>query len=71
MNKIRKTPTGLDCPIVLSEKFIPVDDDNECRAPIMADKDISESVQNSKNIIDADSDDENEMNNAAPVPTSS
>ncbi|GFW06114.1 hypothetical protein TNCV_4479061 [Trichonephila clavipes] len=28
-------------------------------------------VQSSKNIIDADSDDENEMNEAAPVPTSS
>ncbi|GFY30601.1 hypothetical protein TNCV_3117631 [Trichonephila clavipes] len=36
----------------------------------MADKDILEFVQNSKNIIDADSDDENEMINAAPVPTS-
>uniref|UniRef100_A0A8C4SC05 HTH CENPB-type domain-containing protein n=1 Tax=Erpetoichthys calabaricus TaxID=27687 RepID=A0A8C4SC05_ERPCA len=34
-------------------------------------KDILEFVQSSKNIIDADSDDENEMNNAAPVPTSS
>uniref|UniRef100_A0A8C4RFJ1 HTH CENPB-type domain-containing protein n=1 Tax=Erpetoichthys calabaricus TaxID=27687 RepID=A0A8C4RFJ1_ERPCA len=32
---------------------------------------ILEFVQSSKNIIDADSDDENEMNNAAPVPTSS
>ncbi|GFV11141.1 uncharacterized protein TNCV_2718851 [Trichonephila clavipes] len=28
-------------------------------------------VQSSKNILDADSNDENEMNNAAPVPTSS
>ncbi|GFW77299.1 hypothetical protein TNCV_924151 [Trichonephila clavipes] len=37
----------------------------------MADKDILEFVQSSKNIIDADSDDENEMNNAAPVLTSS
>ncbi|GFV72980.1 hypothetical protein TNCV_1734481 [Trichonephila clavipes] len=37
----------------------------------MADKDILEFVQSSKNVIDADSDDENEINNAAPVPTSS
>ncbi|GFV86076.1 hypothetical protein TNCV_670731 [Trichonephila clavipes] len=28
MNKIRKIPDGLDCPIVLSDKFIVVDDDN-------------------------------------------
>ncbi|GFV53653.1 hypothetical protein TNCV_1042601 [Trichonephila clavipes] len=32
--------------------------------------DILELVQSSKNIIDADSDSENEMNNAAPAPTS-
>ncbi|GFT87791.1 hypothetical protein TNCV_799071 [Trichonephila clavipes] len=37
----------------------------------MADKDILEFVQSSKNIIDTDSDDESEKNNAAPVPTSS
>ncbi|GFV61315.1 uncharacterized protein TNCV_4103731 [Trichonephila clavipes] len=37
----------------------------------MADKDILEFVQSSKNIIDADSDDELEMNNAVPVPISS
>ncbi|GFW15047.1 uncharacterized protein TNCV_983391 [Trichonephila clavipes] len=37
----------------------------------MPDKDILECVQSSKNIIDADSDDDNEMNPAAPVPTSS
>ncbi|GFX98184.1 adhesion G protein-coupled receptor B2 [Trichonephila clavipes] len=37
----------------------------------MADKGILELVQSSKNIIEADSDTENEMNNAAPVPTSS
>ncbi|GFY12966.1 hypothetical protein TNCV_665321 [Trichonephila clavipes] len=40
-------------------------------APIIADKDILKFVQCSKNVIDADYDDENEMNNAAPVPTSS
>ncbi|GFW37358.1 hypothetical protein TNCV_859651 [Trichonephila clavipes] len=36
----------------------------------MADKDILEFVQSSKNIIDADSDVQNEMNNAASVPIS-
>ncbi|GFU75773.1 hypothetical protein TNCV_1652331 [Trichonephila clavipes] len=37
----------------------------------MADKDILKFVQSLKNITDADSDDENEMNNAALVPISS
>ncbi|GFW42325.1 uncharacterized protein TNCV_1207781 [Trichonephila clavipes] len=37
----------------------------------MAGKDILEFVESQKNIIDADSEDENEMNNAAPVPMSS
>ncbi|GFV42399.1 hypothetical protein TNCV_4311291 [Trichonephila clavipes] len=37
----------------------------------MAEKDILEFVQSSKNIIDEDSDGENEMTNATPVPTSS
>ncbi|GFT92568.1 hypothetical protein TNCV_1480631 [Trichonephila clavipes] len=50
------------------EKFIEVDDDNRCTAPIMADKDILELLQILKNIIDADSDYENEMNNAAHGP---
>ncbi|GFX03143.1 hypothetical protein TNCV_4289261 [Trichonephila clavipes] len=40
-------------------------------APIMADKDILQFVQSSKNVIHADSDDENKINVAAPVPTSS
>ncbi|GFT79210.1 hypothetical protein TNCV_2766451 [Trichonephila clavipes] len=39
--------------------------------PIMAYKDILEFVQSSKNIVDADSDDANAMDNAAPDPTSS
>ncbi|GFS47718.1 histone-lysine N-methyltransferase SETMAR [Trichonephila clavipes] len=39
--------------------------------PIKADKSILEFVQSSKNINDADSNNENEMNNAAPYPTSS
>ncbi|GFW29184.1 hypothetical protein TNCV_4132601 [Trichonephila clavipes] len=45
-------------------------DDNMCIVAIMADKDILESVQSSKN-IEADFDDENETNNVAPVQTSS
>ncbi|GFU51021.1 hypothetical protein TNCV_4462131 [Trichonephila clavipes] len=44
---------------------------NALQAPIMADKYILEFVQSSKNIIEAHYDDENEMNNATPVPTSS
>ncbi|GFS51767.1 hypothetical protein TNCV_614181 [Trichonephila clavipes] len=46
----------------------PVDDDNVRTASLMADKDILEFVQSSNN---TDSDGENEMNKAAPVPTSS
>ncbi|GFX04348.1 hypothetical protein TNCV_3974961 [Trichonephila clavipes] len=71
MNKIRKTPAGLDCPTASWEEFVAVDDDNACSALIMAEKDILEFVQSSKYIIDADSDSKNEMNNATPVPTSS
>ncbi|GFT31988.1 hypothetical protein TNCV_3468421 [Trichonephila clavipes] len=37
----------------------------------MADKDLLEFFQKSKNIIDGDSDDEKEMNGAGSVPTSS
>ncbi|GFY01700.1 hypothetical protein TNCV_2608831 [Trichonephila clavipes] len=37
----------------------------------MTNRDILELDQSSKNIIDADFDDENEINYAAPVPTSS
>ncbi|GFY33308.1 SCAN domain-containing protein 3 [Trichonephila clavipes] len=61
----------LDCPTVSSEEFVAVDDDNMYRAPIMPYKDLREFVESSKSIIDADSDDEYEMNNAALVPTSS
>ncbi|GFX77764.1 hypothetical protein TNCV_1106811 [Trichonephila clavipes] len=68
MNKIRKTSAALDCPIVLSEEIIAVDDDYVCTAPIMANKDILEFVHSSENIIDADYNDEDEINNAAPVP---
>ncbi|GFU21515.1 hypothetical protein TNCV_3827241 [Trichonephila clavipes] len=41
------------------------------QSPIMADKDILEFYQSSKHITDVDSDDEDEMNYTAPVPTSS
>ncbi|GFX15206.1 hypothetical protein TNCV_2709111 [Trichonephila clavipes] len=69
MNKIRKAQD--EDWTVLMEEFIAVDDNNVYTFPIMTDKDILEFVQSSKNIIDADSDDENEMNNVASVPTSS
>ncbi|GFV03355.1 hypothetical protein TNCV_4019521 [Trichonephila clavipes] len=64
----KKKPTGLDCPTVLSEVFVAVDDGNVCAAPIIADNDILEFVLSSKK-IEADSDNENEMNNTTPVPT--
>ncbi|GFY20060.1 hypothetical protein TNCV_2147531 [Trichonephila clavipes] len=67
MNKILKTPAGLKCTIVLSEKFITVDDDNVYTAPIMADKDILVFAQSSKYIIDENSEDENEINSATPI----
>ncbi|GFV85551.1 transposable element Tc3 transposase [Trichonephila clavipes] len=70
IKNIRKTPISVECPIVSSEEFVAVEDGNVCTAPITADKDILEFVLNSKNIIDADYDDENEMNNAGSVPTS-
>ncbi|GFS96474.1 hypothetical protein TNCV_17881 [Trichonephila clavipes] len=49
---------GFRCPIVSSEEFVAVGDDNVCTARIMTYKDILEFVQSSKNIIDRDSDDE-------------
>ncbi|GFX48685.1 hypothetical protein TNCV_407921 [Trichonephila clavipes] len=57
-----KVSVLLDCPIVSSEKIGAVDDDNECTAPIMADKDIWEFVQSSKIIADEDFCNKNEMN---------
>ncbi|GFV85589.1 hypothetical protein TNCV_3774131 [Trichonephila clavipes] len=65
------TRDGMDFPIVLSEKFSTVNDDNVYTVPIMADKDILGFLQSSKNINDADSDDENGINKATPFPTSS
>ncbi|GFV51892.1 transposable element Tcb1 transposase [Trichonephila clavipes] len=61
----------LNCTTVSSEEFVAVDDDNLRTAPIIADKDILEFVQSSKNIIHSDSDEKKETNDAAPVPTSS
>ncbi|GFU46995.1 hypothetical protein TNCV_813671 [Trichonephila clavipes] len=61
----------MDCPTVSYKEFVAVGDNNVCTAPFMADKYILEFLESSKNIIDSDSGDENEMNNAAPVPTSS
>ncbi|GFV73405.1 hypothetical protein TNCV_3389211 [Trichonephila clavipes] len=49
-------------------KFTAIDEDNVSTAPIQTDKEILEFVQSSKNSIDADSDDGNEMNKADPVP---
>ncbi|GFU30195.1 uncharacterized protein TNCV_3625291 [Trichonephila clavipes] len=68
---MRKTPAGLDCSIVLLENSVVIDDDNVCTAPITPDKNVLEFVQSSKNIIEGDSDDENEMNNGTPFPMSS
>ncbi|GFX33095.1 hypothetical protein TNCV_5042631 [Trichonephila clavipes] len=70
MNKIRITPAGLGCPIVLLEELIALDDYNVRTAPIIWQR-LLEFVQSSKNITDADSEDENEMNYAVHVPTSS
>ncbi|GFX16795.1 hypothetical protein TNCV_2517751 [Trichonephila clavipes] len=71
MSKLRKTPAGLNCSILLSEEFVAVGNNNMCIPTSVADKDILEFVQSLKSIIDADSVDENEANNAAPVPMSS
>ncbi|GFU09673.1 hypothetical protein TNCV_5027181 [Trichonephila clavipes] len=71
MNKIRKTPAVLDWPSLSFKEFVGIGDDNVRTLSIMADKDSLEFVQSSKNIIDADYDDEHEMHNVGPVPTSS
>ncbi|GFV38643.1 hypothetical protein TNCV_2731791 [Trichonephila clavipes] len=62
-----KVSVLLDCPTVSSKELFAVDDYNVCKAPIMADKDILELVQSSKNIIGTDFNDKNE----APVAMSS
>ncbi|GFX70186.1 hypothetical protein TNCV_4616241 [Trichonephila clavipes] len=59
---------GFNCSTVSWEEFVVVDVNN---APIRTNKENLEFLQSSKNIIDADSDDVNEMNPAAAVPLSS
>ncbi|GFV67575.1 hypothetical protein TNCV_4622551 [Trichonephila clavipes] len=56
-----------NCRTMSLEEFVVVDDDSMCTAPITVDRDISEIVQSLNNIIDINSDDENEMDNAARV----
>ncbi|GFW30173.1 hypothetical protein TNCV_1054841 [Trichonephila clavipes] len=58
-----------DWSTVSPEEFVEVDDANVCTAPVMTDKHILEFVQSAKNIFDADSYSEKEINNAVPVPT--
>ncbi|GFV29981.1 hypothetical protein TNCV_3100581 [Trichonephila clavipes] len=70
MNTILKTPAELVCPAVSSEEFLTVDDIN-VYSRIIVDRDILEFLQSSTNIIDTDSDEENEMKNAALAITSS
>ncbi|GFS57801.1 hypothetical protein TNCV_2909051 [Trichonephila clavipes] len=71
MNKIREISAVLDCLIAVLEEFLSIDDDNVYTAPFMADKDILEFFQSSKNMIEADSEDKNELKIADSVPTSS
>ncbi|GFW51664.1 hypothetical protein TNCV_4213401 [Trichonephila clavipes] len=81
MKKIRKIQTLneifekvsvlLGCPSASWEVFVAVNDDNVRAVPIITDKDILEFVKSSKNIIESDFDDENEMSNIALVSTSS
>ncbi|GFU21736.1 DDE-1 domain-containing protein [Trichonephila clavipes] len=68
---LEKVSVFLNCPTVSLKEFVAVDDKNVNTPPIMAYKDILEFVQSSKNITDADFDDEKEVNKAAPVPTPS
>ncbi|GFW82669.1 hypothetical protein TNCV_3492411 [Trichonephila clavipes] len=65
-----KISVSLNCPLVSLKEFFAIDADNACTAPIMAGKNILEFAQSSKNIIEADSDDEKETNKAVPLSTS-
>ncbi|GFW15630.1 alpha-2 adrenergic receptor [Trichonephila clavipes] len=56
---------------VKSVAILEIENDNVYTIPINADKDILEFIKSSKNIIDSDSEDENEKNDTAPVQTSS
>ncbi|GFT01749.1 tigger transposable element-derived protein 4 [Trichonephila clavipes] len=60
----KKVSALLNCPTVSSEEYIAIDDNNVYTVPLECD-------QSSKDTIDEDSDDENEINSASPVPTSS
>ncbi|GFW05898.1 DDE_3 domain-containing protein [Trichonephila clavipes] len=62
-----KIRAGLDCPTISLEEFVAVEDEYVCTTPVMVEKDILEFVQSSKNFIHADSDGENELNNAASL----
>ncbi|GFT46393.1 hypothetical protein TNCV_3127351 [Trichonephila clavipes] len=64
-----KVSVLLNCLTISSEKFVEVDDDNLSTALIMAAQSHFGVCPKLKNIINADSIDENEMNNAGPVPT--
>ncbi|GFW86561.1 hypothetical protein TNCV_4333451 [Trichonephila clavipes] len=48
MNKILKTPVGLECPTVSSEVFVVVEDNDMHTAPIIPNKDILEFDKSSK-----------------------
>ncbi|GFX45592.1 hypothetical protein TNCV_175851 [Trichonephila clavipes] len=56
-----KVSVSLDYSTATSEEFVTVNDDIVYSASTMSDKDILEVVLSSKNIIEADSADENEM----------
>ncbi|GFU85377.1 hypothetical protein TNCV_2386811 [Trichonephila clavipes] len=71
MDLFEKVSVLLDCLTISSAELAAVNDDDVCITPSVANKVILEFVKSSKNIIDSDSDDENEMNNAAPVPSTS
>ncbi|GFV20886.1 hypothetical protein TNCV_353601 [Trichonephila clavipes] len=53
-----KASALLDCPIASSKEFVTVDDNNVCTTPIITESHLGV-FQNSKIMIDADSDNEN------------
>ncbi|GFY15798.1 hypothetical protein TNCV_1284431 [Trichonephila clavipes] len=71
MNKIRKTPAGLECPLALSEEFITLDDDNVCKSQLGQTKTFKSLFKAKKISLMQILTDENEMKNAAPVSTPS
>ncbi|GFW97851.1 hypothetical protein TNCV_1426141 [Trichonephila clavipes] len=64
-----KVSVLLHYPTASSKEFVAVDDDNVRAVPIMVD--IWSLFKASKVIVEADFNDENEMNNTTPVSTSS